>query len=224
MESYCINIRDLSEASEEYISHLLVRKNISSMTFILQKRQFSEMFLSKNMILLPCEDVSFYQQMSKEFIEEYRHYLSITHLMCNLNIDLYVKEWLYNFYRDYVDWKTISFHINVLDQETLKLVKRSIYWDIASEKWDMNIRCTIKFLKYGCLIYDLLSFSYKNIINGYYNLCENVISDETCPICYESNGNRKVMLSCHETHVFHEECIREWYLEEPSCPICRQHI
>ena len=42
---------------------------------------------------------------------------------------------------------------------------------------------------------------------------------EDCAICHEPMGDDVVNLGC--THIFHNECIVEWFSLKRSCPICR---
>lgn len=47
---------------------------------------------------------------------------------------------------------------------------------------------------------------------------------DSCPIClvdYEHNDNG-VVLPCQ--HGFHEQCIKEWTNNHPTCPICRLQL
>lgn len=49
-------------------------------------------------------------------------------------------------------------------------------------------------------------------------------ADETCSICID-NFNIKtkcIVLPC--THLFHQDCISKWLLQNDSCPICRYSI
>jgi len=48
---------------------------------------------------------------------------------------------------------------------------------------------------------------------------------ETCPICYEDYkiGDEIVSLpKC--SHAFHPECVTEWLMKTPLCPICRRNV
>lgn len=46
-------------------------------------------------------------------------------------------------------------------------------------------------------------------------------SREECTICLEyfKNGDDIRKLKCN--HIFHENCIEEWFLKEITCPVCR---
>ncbi|MGO0309132.1 RING finger domain-containing protein [Endozoicomonas acroporae] len=56
---------------------------------------------------------------------------------------------------------------------------------------------------------------------------------DVCQICFESfneNDNEdlrcddKVVLPCHETHVFGRKCIAQWFDRSKKCPICRSEV
>ena len=47
--------------------------------------------------------------------------------------------------------------------------------------------------------------------------------DEECCICMDDLNNEKTqILKCR--HRFHEECIKEWYGTDRTCPLCREDI
>jgi hypothetical protein len=47
--------------------------------------------------------------------------------------------------------------------------------------------------------------------------------NENCPICImEFSGEKVLRLRCE--HKFHSQCIRDWNLANPSCPVCRADI
>lgn len=48
-----------------------------------------------------------------------------------------------------------------------------------------------------------------------------------CIVCMEKCGvdqHRPVRLPCHSAHVFGEECIKEWLIDNWRCPICRVNV
>ncbi|WOG26869.1 RING finger domain-containing protein [Endozoicomonas sp. 8E] len=56
---------------------------------------------------------------------------------------------------------------------------------------------------------------------------------DVCQICFESfneNDNEdlrcddKVVLPCHDTHVFGRKCIAQWFDRSKKCPICRSEV
>lgn len=56
---------------------------------------------------------------------------------------------------------------------------------------------------------------HKPKVNG---LC-TMHNKDKCPICFELVHRNSKKLSCN--HVFHEECITQWYVTADSCPVCR---
>jgi len=48
-----------------------------------------------------------------------------------------------------------------------------------------------------------------------------MVEDEECCICYEGIVEGK-MLSCG--HIYHKECIDEWFKEKRICPYCRHKV
>ena len=49
-----------------------------------------------------------------------------------------------------------------------------------------------------------------------------VPSETTCSICQESVNCATRIRHCG--HCFHEACIREWFTQNPRCPMCRHDI
>ncbi|WP_422138898.1 RING finger domain-containing protein [Endozoicomonas sp. ALC020] len=54
---------------------------------------------------------------------------------------------------------------------------------------------------------------------------------DECLICYRSfddnealRCNDKVVLPCHETHVFGRKCIVRWFEQSMTCPVCRSKM
>jgi hypothetical protein len=44
-----------------------------------------------------------------------------------------------------------------------------------------------------------------------------------CSICFESlESSQTTKLACHDSHVFHTECIKHWNIPKRGCPLCRQ--
>lgn len=56
---------------------------------------------------------------------------------------------------------------------------------------------------------------HKSKTNGF---CTLHNKDE-CPVCFEIVFRNKKTLNC--SHVFHEECITQWYVTADTCPVCR---
>lgn len=48
--------------------------------------------------------------------------------------------------------------------------------------------------------------------------------DLTCPICMCEMGENEYIynLTCH--HVFHIDCLEQWYMRRNTCPVCKQNI
>jgi len=50
--------------------------------------------------------------------------------------------------------------------------------------------------------------------------CVDAPFGQRCPICFETtNDHNGIMTPC--LHSFHYDCLWEWFLLNPSCPICR---
>ena len=43
-----------------------------------------------------------------------------------------------------------------------------------------------------------------------------------CPICLEVFEDNSLIKSTFCLHIFHENCLYEWMLRQPSCPLCRR--
>lgn len=53
------------------------------------------------------------------------------------------------------------------------------------------------------------------------------ITTNECSICLLELGDDHkalVVLPCHESHVFHEQCINLWFVHIHKCPLCRAHV
>jgi hypothetical protein len=48
----------------------------------------------------------------------------------------------------------------------------------------------------------------------------------TCTICLGDvcNNSDAVQLNCSGKHIFHPNCIYEWFKQKTLCPICRQNV
>lgn len=48
--------------------------------------------------------------------------------------------------------------------------------------------------------------------------------DLTCPICMCEMGENEYIynLTCH--HIFHIDCLEQWYMRRNTCPVCKQNI
>ena len=59
------------------------------------------------------------------------------------------------------------------------------------------------------------------IKNGYCKIHLHQEEDNICSICCESTNFKFVdTLGCN--HIFHHNCIREWFKIKSTCPLCRQ--
>ncbi|CAD8122903.1 unnamed protein product [Paramecium sonneborni] len=47
-----------------------------------------------------------------------------------------------------------------------------------------------------------------------------------CPICYQgiNESDTVIQLPCHQTHLFHSQCCKQWLFQNLQCPICRNQI
>ena len=51
---------------------------------------------------------------------------------------------------------------------------------------------------------------------------EQIRSDDSCPICWESYDKTCRILPCK--HIFHIHCIQQWFEQESTCPTCRYNL
>lgn len=51
-----------------------------------------------------------------------------------------------------------------------------------------------------------------------YYIIEDIPSDQECSICMEPFNTNTIKLSCE--HMYHEECIVEWFQRSKRCPLC----
>ncbi len=49
---------------------------------------------------------------------------------------------------------------------------------------------------------------------------------EECILCLEpfQSGEQISILACHESHLFHYDCLRQWKIKSDTCPMCREPI
>lgn len=52
------------------------------------------------------------------------------------------------------------------------------------------------------------------------NVCTIETNDTKCIICYEQI-NKGIKLPCKCNYIYHIDCIREWFKQTMSCPLCR---
>ncbi|KAM3134957.1 hypothetical protein pb186bvf_012957 [Paramecium bursaria] len=53
-----------------------------------------------------------------------------------------------------------------------------------------------------------------------------VYDENKCIICLQdfTDGQTFIRLNCHNNHVFHEQCLIQWFDSNKSCPICRINV
>eukprot|EP00826_Nyctotherus_ovalis_P049932 TRINITY_DN6070_c0_g1_i29.p1 TRINITY_DN6070_c0_g1~~TRINITY_DN6070_c0_g1_i29.p1 ORF type:complete len:355 (-),score=57.48 TRINITY_DN6070_c0_g1_i29:171-1235(-) len=59
-----------------------------------------------------------------------------------------------------------------------------------------------------------------------FNYSTKVFGDSECVVCltnFEEN-DAIVVLQCHDSHIFHENCIMEWMTKSLYCPVCRKDV
>ncbi|ESN92664.1 hypothetical protein HELRODRAFT_128480, partial [Helobdella robusta] len=49
-------------------------------------------------------------------------------------------------------------------------------------------------------------------------------TDNSCAICMDPFEEGSFVRELHCAHVFHHQCIGEWFKENASCPICRTKV
>merc|ERR1712232_1455648 len=52
----------------------------------------------------------------------------------------------------------------------------------------------------------------------------NTQQPQECAICLAcfASGTEAAKLPCGRNHIFHHDCLMEWLVRNPSCPLCRQ--
>lgn len=71
------------------------------------------------------------------------------------------------------------------------------------------------------IIFELHIFYIKS-----YNLitiCSVVEQNTTCTICYEQI-NKGIKLPCKCKYLYHIDCIKTWFKEHHTCPLCRTDL
>ena len=50
-------------------------------------------------------------------------------------------------------------------------------------------------------------------------------SNDSCMICL-TNDNDVLSLPCHQTHIFHKNCLIEWFTTSKTnrCPLCKKEL
>ena len=80
---------------------------------------------------------------------------------------------------------------------------------------------TLKCCKNSC---DNLYLKYKTDTS----LSEKINIGETvelfCPICLEEYNDKETICKLNCNHIFHKECIKEWFKKNNNCPNCRKII
>ena len=58
-----------------------------------------------------------------------------------------------------------------------------------------------------------------------YDKSKDILVDETCIVCLEhmdlKSNNLKIT---HCNHVFHNECLTNWFTKKMNCPFCRDEL
>lgn len=53
-------------------------------------------------------------------------------------------------------------------------------------------------------------------------ICFKCFAQESCPICCRSIDDEKT-ITTQCSHIFHENCLREWFQRKIDCPLCRNN-
>lgn len=68
----------------------------------------------------------------------------------------------------------------------------------------------------------MMSISYD--LQFKYNKSCDLIEDNECIICFEDYNTDMNMYMLPCCHIFHYECLIEWFDKYPTCPFCRLEI
>ena len=52
---------------------------------------------------------------------------------------------------------------------------------------------------------------------------ENKFANFDCPICYDQFKEDEILKQISCGHIFHKECLGQWFLNNNNCPFCN-HI
>jgi len=64
----------------------------------------------------------------------------------------------------------------------------------------------------------------KDLLPGFnfaYDINCTFITDKECCICFKEYHNGMIMHMLHCNHIFHLECLLDWYQKSNECPLCR---
>ena len=52
----------------------------------------------------------------------------------------------------------------------------------------------------------------------------NKNKDDCCVICQDDYHKNKKCVQLYCDHVFHKECIKDWFSQKLTCPLCNNHL
>eukprot|EP00826_Nyctotherus_ovalis_P010001 TRINITY_DN12653_c0_g2_i5.p1 TRINITY_DN12653_c0_g2~~TRINITY_DN12653_c0_g2_i5.p1 ORF type:complete len:355 (+),score=80.59 TRINITY_DN12653_c0_g2_i5:53-1117(+) len=66
----------------------------------------------------------------------------------------------------------------------------------------------------------------KNFQYQLFNYTSKAFGNCECVICLDNlkENEQVILLECHMSHIFHENCIMEWMEKSLGCPVCRKEI
>ena len=80
------------------------------------------------------------------------------------------------------------------------------------------------FCSYACSV---LQYRIKDKCKEYRSLKEKIFTDNvdiTCSICLEDFKKQDKYIEFKCEHIYHKECIKEWFKKQNNCPNCRKII
>ena len=109
-------------------------------------------------------------------------------------------------------------NIKQLNNDEIKIIERIIEnpTDYQTEIIDFDEQSFVLLL----LNYTLNSFDVKNYI--FKNEDDNL--NDSCCICLEKFKENEQLKKLKCNHVFHKNCMINWFIEKMECPICRNNI